>query len=410
MKNKITIVGLNFFPEDTAIGLYSTQMAQYLKSKGYGIDIITGFPYYPQWKIYDDYSRKQKFFYEEFDGINVYRYKQYVPNTPSFFKRMIHMLDFTLGSLINLFKIKKTDLIICVVPFTTSILIGKVLSIFTKAPVWVHIQDFEFDAAMQTGITANNNEKKNIVFKVLFFIEKKLLSSARIGSTISYSMILKLKQKTNRETFFLPNWIDEDVVDPNLAESHLFFNEKTFNILYSGNIGAKQDWGFFIEFATKLKNYKDINIIIVGSGAKRKELEKSTTHLENVKIYPPVPYKNLCSLLCGADLHILFQKEDVIDTVMPSKLLGMMASAKPSIITGNIKSEVAGVLKTSKGGFYFNSNELNPVINAVLNLKKNETKSINIGGNARKYVIAHYSKKSVLSLFEAKLKDILNDK
>ena len=50
MKNNITLIGINFYPEDSAIGLYSTQMAKYL-STDYDIDVITGFPYYPQWKI-----------------------------------------------------------------------------------------------------------------------------------------------------------------------------------------------------------------------------------------------------------------------------------------------------------------------------------------------------------------------
>lgn len=407
MKNNITIIGLNFFPEDTAIGLYSTQMAQHIKNLGYEVNIITGFPYYPQWKIYKEYSQKQKFLKEEFEGLNIYRYKQYVSRAPSFFKRMLHMLDFTLGSFINIFKIKKTDLIICVVPFTTSILLGKALSILTKAPIWVHVQDFEFDAAMQTGIFSNNKYIRSTFFKVLFYFEKKLFSTSKIASTISNSMILKLKQKTKKETFFFPNWIDEDVISPALAEPHSYFNKNKFNILYSGNIGDKQDWLFFIEYAKKLNDFNNINITVVGSGAKQHELEKIIAPLSNVNLFPPVPYKELCNLLCSADLHILFQKEEVFDTVMPSKLLGMMVSQKPSIITGNIKSEVAIVLQQSEGGYYFSSNNIDSVIETTINLMRDKIKSHKIGCNARKYVVEMYSKKRVLTLFEKKLANIL---
>ncbi|HIP33818.1 MAG TPA: colanic acid biosynthesis glycosyltransferase WcaI, partial [Bacteroidia bacterium] len=41
---KITIIGLNYYPEDTAIGLYTTQLAEYLSHNNFKVEVITGFP------------------------------------------------------------------------------------------------------------------------------------------------------------------------------------------------------------------------------------------------------------------------------------------------------------------------------------------------------------------------------
>ena len=60
MDNNITIIGINFYPEDSSTGLYSTQMAEYL-SKRHNVDIITGFPYYPEWEIRKEYQNKSKY-------------------------------------------------------------------------------------------------------------------------------------------------------------------------------------------------------------------------------------------------------------------------------------------------------------------------------------------------------------
>lgn len=409
MKNKITIIGLNFYPEDTAIGLYSTQMAEYLNENGFQINVITGFPYYPQWEIYKDYSQKPNFFKEQYKGISIYRYKQYVPKKPSFFKRIVHMLDFSFGALVNTFKVKKTDLIISIVPFTSSIFIAKFLSVFRKTIIWVHIQDFEFDAALQTGVSSNKKLNKSWLYKSLFFLERKLLNTALISSTISNTMLEKLKEKTNKETFFFPNWIDEDFISPLLAKPHSFFEQNKFNILYSGNIGEKQDWSLFIDFAKKIEYQKDIDIIVVGSGSRQKFLLEGIKNLKNVSLHSPIPYKDLCNLLCSADVHILFQKNEVLDTVMPSKLLGMMASEKPSIVTGNINSEVSTVLKNSNGGFYFDSNNTKLIVDKILQLKSNKVEARLIGKKARKYVVEKYSKKRVLSLFIEKLKTIIDE-
>jgi colanic acid biosynthesis glycosyl transferase WcaI len=120
-----------------------------------------------------------------------------------------------------------------------------------------------------------------------------------------------------------------------------------------------------------------------------------------------VPYKELPNLLCSADLHILFQKENVIDAVMPSKLLGMMASAKPSLISGNPKSEVYRVLLESKGGKFFKPMELSQIIKFIKELKNHKELIPFYGQNARKYVIEHFSKEKVLKRFKNKIEEIL---
>lgn len=403
----ITIISLNFYPEDTAIGLYSTQMANYLRVKGYNITVVSAFPYYPKWKIHDSYRKRSTFIKEDIGGIRIYRYKQYVPQNPSFFKRSLHMLDFSFGSFINAFKVKKSDLVICVVPFTFSIWAAKTISLRRNAPLWIHIQDFEFEAAMQTGLSS---EKSPGLFKkLLFFVERRMLKMAKYGSSISDSMMKKLKEKSGISGYFLPNWIDENFVSPSNFSFHEFMDNEKFNILYSGNIGAKQDWDFFNKYVERLQEFDDIRIIVVGDGAMRKEVEKASNNFSNIVFYDPVPYSRLSDLLCSADLHILFQKSEVVDTVMPSKLLGMMASEVPSIVTGSLESEVAEVFKASRGGFFFDSNDLKSAIDATLKLRSERQLSDSIGIEARKFVVENYSKDKVLSKFEKHINAILEN-
>ena len=142
MRNNITLVGINFYPEESSAGLYSTQMAEHL-AKDNTVEVVTGFPYYPEWAIRETYRKKPRYLVEQHGAITLYRYKQYVPGNPTFRNRIIHLLDFTLGSVRNIFKIKKSDLVICVVPFTSSIVPGWLLAKRRGAKLWVHIQDFD---------------------------------------------------------------------------------------------------------------------------------------------------------------------------------------------------------------------------------------------------------------------------
>ena len=400
MKKKLTIIGINYYPEDTAIGLYTSQLAEYFNDENIEVSILTGFPYYPSWEISEKYKNKSWFYQENINGIQVFRYKQYVPKTPTFFKRIIHLLDFTFGTFINLFKIKEADVVLCIVPFTSTIFLGKILSKLKKAKLWVHIQDFEFDAASDSDLI-EKKAKTSVFFKTLFWIEEKLLKTADIRSTISLSMLRKLESKSfDKRSVLLPNWVDVDNINPEQAKTHRYLNSKAFKILYSGNIGEKQDWNFFLEFAKSVRLNLNIEIIIIGDGSKRAWLEKKIIDFNNVVLHSPVAYNELSDLLCSADLHILFQKVDVIDTVMPSKILAMMASQKPSLITGSLNSEVATIIEKSKSGAYFYSKDLSKVTEFVERLEKDKALRKEYGINARKYVSEHFSKVEVLKQFK----------
>ena len=387
----ITFIGLNYYPEDTAIGLYSSQLVEHLENHGFNVSVITGFPYYPQWEIKQEYKEKARFLKEKKGNVEVFRYKQYVPKTPTFFKRILHIIDFTIGSFFNLLKIKESDLIISVVPFTSSAFLGYIQKKRLKAPLWIHIQDFEFDAALQTGL---GNKIKGITF-LLLKLEKWIFSKADIASTISQSMLLKLEKKTNSKTFFLPNWIDEEKINPNTFSQHEYLKSSKIKILYSGNIGDKQDWVSFLNFCRDLDELR-YQVIVVGDGSKKSWLLEQVKELSNVLYYPPVDYNELSNLLCSADLHVLFQKTEVIDTVMPSKVLGMMASARPSLLIGNEESEVKNIIDLSKGGLYYNRYS-KKVISDLNKIFDNDLLLRIMGQNARNFVVNEFSKKVILT-------------
>jgi len=408
VKKLIAIIGPNFYPEDSSTGLYSTQMAECLSENGFDVSVITGFPYYPQWEIWEGYRNKSRCYFEEYKGIKIFRYKQYTPGNPNFKNRIRHILSFTLGNLRNLFQIRESDLIIAVIPFTTDVLLARLLAERTGAKVWIHIQDFEFDAAFQAKVFNNSGIKKQIS-NLLFFIEEKLLDKADVVSAISYSMLDKAREKTKSELYYFPNWIDENFINPERVKMHRYMQreQEKFKILYSGNIGNKQNWELFVKLTGLFKDRKDVSFIVVGNGAKKDWLLTRVTGFSNVKYYPPVPYKELPDLLCSADLHILFQDMDVVDSVMPSKVLGMMASAKPSLVVGNPKSEVYKIFAKASPGFFVDKEDVNKIGEDIDALIEKPELRISFGKNARNYVVKHFSKNKVLDNFVKKVNNLL---
>jgi colanic acid biosynthesis glycosyl transferase WcaI len=400
----ITIITGNYFPEDTAIGLYTAQFATHLVSKGFCVKVITGFPNYPQWQIYESYEKLPKYFSETIEGIEIIRYKQYIPSKVTFKGRVLMMLSLFYGTCVNLRKVQNTDLVICIIPFTISVLSALILSKIKKAKLWIHIQDFEFDLALESGIVQNNNLLQKLLKKILSGFESSMLNAANVASSISLSMLAKIKEKSNHtEPYYFPNWVSAANINPETSKQHKYIHLDKFTLLYSGNIGEKQDWNFFIELCKIIDANLNIEIVIVGNGGFKDSLSALIKDFEFVKMYDSIPYVDLNDLLCAANVHFLFQKNEVVDTIMPSKILGMMASAKPSIITGNIKSEVCNIVNQSQGGYYFADNNVRTVYNALLELKQNQDFCKEMGNCARKFILNKFSDKEVLNNFSDKV-------
>lgn len=408
-KNKtITIITTFYYPEDTAIGLYTTQFSRFLVNKGYTVKIITGFPNYPQWIIHKNYMDYPSFFSETIEGIEVFRYKQYIPKTVTFKGRVLMMLSLFYGTLVNLRKVKHSDLVICIVPFTLSIVSAWLLSKIRKAKLWVHIQDFEFDLALESGVIGGNNPAHTIFKSSVLGFERFLLNRATLVSSISLSMLSKINEKSKHDNpYFFPNWVSSEKINPEASKKHPLINSNKFTLLYSGNIGEKQNWDFLYDLCLVINPDENIEIAIVGDGGFKNKLIEKLKGFAFVQYYEPVPYDELNDLLCSADVHFLFQKTEVLDTLMPSKILGMMASKKPSIISGNKNSEVLNVINQSQGGFYFSENDILPVYQTILELKNNPALGEKMGLKARNYILEKFNAEKILADFEAKITTLI---
>ena len=91
------LYGLNFAPELTGIGKYTGEMAERLARLGHDVTVVTGYPYYPHWRL--DRSRPNwRWSVENSRGVRVIRCPIWVPSQPTALTRVLHLLSFALSS------------------------------------------------------------------------------------------------------------------------------------------------------------------------------------------------------------------------------------------------------------------------------------------------------------------------
>ncbi len=399
ISKRILIYGINYYPELTGIGKYSGEMAEWLAAHGFEVHVVTAHPYYPEWRVAEGYSG-WSYRREVHAGVTIWRCPLWVPVRPSGIKRLLHLTSFSLSSLPALLSqvFWKPHVVMVVEPPLICAPAALMLARLSGGQAWLHVQDFEVDAAFDLGMLPTGHVRT----WVLLF-ESALMRAFDRVSTISRNMLARLIDKRVRPDHCLLflNWVDTDEIFPLPATSslraELGIGNDRIVALYSGNMGEKQGLEIVLQAARSLIGNTGIQFVMCGEGAGKSRLRESFSDLTNVIWLPLQPVGRLNDLMNLADIHLLPQRADVADLVMPSKLTGMLASGRPVLATAHSGTQVAQVV--SMCGIVTPPSDVESFVQELLVLAENPAMRARLGEQARSYAVATMEKEHILGKF-----------
>lgn len=411
MRKRVLLVGGNFHPEPTGIGKYNGEMIDWLSDHNFECVVITTFPYYPQWKVQEPYSKKSFWFRKEVRKttdtsipITIIRCPHYVPGNPSGFKRLLSDFTFLFSSylvILSLIFSEKIDYVITVAPSFSTGLLGILYKKIRGAKFLYHIQDLQIEAARDLKII-----RSSFFLNALLRVEKVILREADYVSTISDGMIQKVQSKCNKEIIYFPNWADTKTFHPISNESAKIsfgFKPSEKIVLYSGAIGFKQELESIIYIAKSFEIFPDVRFVICGSGPYKIYLEQLTARLclQNVTFMPLQPYEKFNSFLNIADVHLVLQKKDTADLVMPSKLTTILSVGGLAIVTASPGTSLHQIMSSINLGILIEPENKEVLFDAIKNVVEND--SVQLKRNAREYAKQHLSTDTVLYKYSEKV-------
>lgn len=407
MSKSILIIGINYAPEITGIGKYTSELANYLaNNRNYQVNVITGVPYYPQWKIYSGY--KNGFYVENIAGVKVCRCPLYIPKKPTGLRRLIQDLLFFASAFFYvtglILKRKRVDIVfIPIPPFSIGLLGIYYRLFFWKTKVIYHVQDLQIDAAEKLGMIRNN-----IFIKLLFSIERFILANVDIVSTISQGMINKIMSKNSnlKECLIFPNWIDSNNIYPitkkvTLEDINVPELENKKIILYSGAIGEKQGLELVIETAKYFRKNEEFLFVISGEGPYRQHLEDLAAEkkVKNVLFLDLLPINSFNKLLNATFLHLVLQKDTGGDLFLPSKLSNILGVGGCVIVTASETTSLYKIIISNNCGLVIPPSNVDELCKAVQTLCDNSDLREQLKQNAIKYAQSHLYKASIIDSF-----------
>lgn len=277
----------------------------------------------------------------------------YVPAEPTGLKRLIHEATFFMSSFFIVFKLlfkSKYDVIFSIAPPFHLGFLALFYRFFKGGKILYHIQDLQVDAARELEMLPSG------IFSILFWLEKYIIKRVDHVSTISEGMINRVKAKVDRDVLFFPNWVDTQNFYP-LNERENLKKEWGFCptdkvVLYSGSIGEKQGLDVIIHIATQLRHCAEIKFIICGTGPYKENLISMAEEfkLSNIHFLPLQKSDVFNRFLNMADVHLVLQKGDASDLVMPSKLTTILSVGGLALVTAKPGTTLYNVLKEHQMG------------------------------------------------------------
>lgn len=393
---KILVYGINFTPEPTGAGKYTGEMVQSLVALGHEVRVIAAPPYYPAWKVQEGfanaYGRTDMF------GAKVWRAPLWVPPTPSGTTRVLHLLSFAMTSFPLLLRqlVWRPDVVMVVVPAFACAPGTWLMARLCGAKCWIHVQDYEVDAAFRLGLL-----KGKVPRFLISTVERWLFRRFDRVSSISVRMLDRaLRKGVKRERVVsFPNWVDISAIEPLQGTSpyraELGLAPTTKVALFSGTLAGKQGLDLLPQAARLMAQWgEDITIVICGDGQMKPELLAASEGLANVRFMPLQPYERLSQLLGMATVHLLPQNPDAADLVMPSKLTGMLASGRPVVCTADDGTELQRVV--SQCGVVVPPGSPEGLAKAIVKLANDPERCAALGAEARRYAEQFLSRHGVM--------------
>lgn len=376
-KKKILIISQGYWPEHFPINHLVDNL---YKDKKIEITVLTGFPNYPEGKIYKGYEKNffKKIHDKHPSGYSIFRVPVFRRIRNSKISVILNYLSFILmGIFLSPLLLRKKNFDHIIVFANSPVpqaFIGIFLKYLKKSKLIIWVQDLWPEILQETGYV-----KKTFFLSLVNFFIKKIYNFSDLILAQSKSFRTEIKKKTKKKVIYFPN----PSIDMSKKINNKINKKNIFKILYAGNLGEAQNLEKIIEISKLLIRYKII-FQIVGGGNKYDWLKEKIANekIKNVKLYNNIDFKKIHKFYNEADcLLISLKNKKYLNMTIPSKLQNYLSAKKP--ILSLCGGETQKIIINNQCGLNFykmNNKIISKKIISISKKKKNILDKISLRG------------------------------
>lgn len=408
---RLLFCSLDYDATATGIPKYSGEIGAWLAGRGHRVEVVASHPHYPSWRVSPEY-RARGFHREVLDGVPIWRVPVPLPERGSITPRgrMRMEAGFLAGSTSAWRRWSSApapDLVLAACP---SFLAAVPALGFARAhgvPLVVQVQDLQADAASSLGMV-----RPSFPLRVARVVERAVLRSAAAVVTIGDRMAARVRALRGRDdgVVVVPNWADTGSIRPGPTDNpfrrELGVTAGRFLVMAAGSMGEKHGLEVVLEAAERFRHDDTVLFALVGDGSKRAALVEAARRreLRNVLFAPVQPPERLNDVLAAADAHLVVQRRDAADLVLPSKVGNILAAGRPMVVTTDPGTGLHDLVTRAGIGTAVPAEDAHRLAAELDRLRHDPDEREALGARARVYAEANLSKERVLAGLEALLR------
>ena len=391
---KVLLVGINYAPESTGIGPYSTDVCEFLAEIGGDVNAIVGRPHYPQWSPSPAY-RGMSTTTERRNGVTIHRVPHYVPSRQNAIRRGIYEATF-LASAARVAASMKPDVVIGVSPSLSGAVVATTLGRRLRVPSGLIIQDLMGSAAKQSGIDGGKSVA-SLVGRAEAATARAATGVAVIAPAFAEALLAVGVEQT--ALTLLPNYthIAEAELSKREARVLLGWRQDLDLVLHTGNMGLKQDLVNVLEAAARIeRTHPNVVFTFVGGGSQEAELRDRSLGNRNIQFLGELSDADYSLALAAADVLLLNERPTVHDMSLPSKLTSYMTAGRPIVAAVAPGGATERELQHAQSAVLVDAGQPGLLADAVVDLLAQPELAERLGSAGRLYATEHLGRDAAL--------------
>jgi len=401
---RVLLLTPHYPPEIRSVSVLMSELAEDLAAAGHAVTVLT--PYPPDNMA--EAQRRAAGAQEERGGVRVVRVTAlpFVKVAPTV--RAVTHFTLAASMIAAGRRLGRHDVMIAYSPPLTLALACEALGRWWRAPYILNVQDLYPQTLIDLGLARNR-----IVVGVLRWLERRAYRHAAAITVHSDGnrALVAARGVPDAKITVVPNWIDTVATTPGPRDNAYrdeFALGDAFVVLFAGVMGYAQDMAVIVEAATALRDERDIVFLLIGDGVRRAETEAlvRARGLENVRFGPFQPMERYPLLVNAADCCLATLQPSVATPVVPSKIAGVLAAARP-IVAALPPGDARGFVEASGGGICVPPGDAEALAGAIRRLARDEAARRSLGEAGRRYVEAHCSRAGAARAYDRLVADVV---
>ncbi len=398
-----------FDPEPT---LLTIPFVQKFAAMGHHVEVLTGYPNYPEGKIYPRYRQSLRTIEKPQDSdVRIIRVPLYPNHSRSAVRRILNLSSFALSAAtLGQLGVTRPD-VVFVYTLPTLGVAAALFRRFRGSRIVIGAFDLWPDSLFDSGMLGR--KKRWLETCVSSYCRRFYRRADRIlvhSPGIAAKLVERGIPSERIETFYLwcsePNlWCsepdNESLIPPSPTTSHTFDTIHTYfdttdwkglTITFTGNMGPMQGIDSILESAKILQEAGDaIRFRFVGGGASVSELlaTQERLGLTNVAFVPPVPMSEIPAIQAASDLMLVHLRDiPLYRSAIPSKIQYALYGGKP-ILCG-VAGDAADFVRITGAGLIFEPERPESLVTVIRQcLATPRTQLEQMGQRGREYYAHH---------------------